>query len=90
MQPAERFIPLAEWLYRKYWRVETEGIVLEDVELGAFRIVLHWERIGAGRAYAVVALDPNCPVGRSDATHPHVEDHQLCEGAGATAIRTPA
>jgi hypothetical protein len=74
-------------LKEKTIRVDTEGIALEEVELGGFRIVLHWERIGMGRAYDVVALDPNCPVGRSDVTHPHVEDHQLCEGAGAPAIR---
>jgi hypothetical protein len=65
----------------------TAEIELESVHLGAFRIVLHWERIGAGRAYDVIAIEPNCPVGRSDVTHPHVEDHQLCEGAGAPAIR---
>jgi hypothetical protein len=75
-------------LKEKTIRVETEVIVLEGIHLGAFRIVLHWERIGAGRAYDVVAIDPNCPVGRGDVTHPHVEDHQLCEGAGASAIRT--
>lgn len=65
----------------------TAEIELEGVHLGAFRIVLHCERIGAGRAYDAVATNPNCPVGRSDVTHPHVEEHQLCEGAGAPAIR---
>jgi hypothetical protein len=75
-------------LKEKVLRVDTAGIVLEDIHLGAFQIVLHWERIGAGRAYDVRALEPNCPVGRGDVTHPHVEDHQLCEGAGASAIRT--
>src|SRR5205085_12208461 len=85
---AGEFEAVAIDLKEKTIRVDTEGIVLEDVDLGAFRIVLHWERIGAGRAYDVVAIDPNCPVGRGNVTHPHVEDHQLCEGAGATAIRT--
>lgn len=65
----------------------TAEIELEEVHLGAFQIVLHWERIGAGRAYDVIAVDPNHPVGRKDVTHPHVEDDQLCEGAGAPAIR---
>lgn len=68
--------------------VTTASIELEEVDLGAFQIVLHWERIGAGRAYDVIAIDPNCPVGRKEVTHPHVEDNQLCEGAGATAIRS--
>lgn len=68
--------------------VITGAIELEEIPLGPFQIVLHWERIGAGRAYDVVASDPNCPVGRKDVTHPHVEDDQLCEGAGAPAIRS--
>jgi hypothetical protein len=84
---AGEFEAVAIDLKEKTVRVDTEGIVLEDVNLGAFRIVLHWERIGTGRAYDVVAIDPNRPAGRRDVTHPHVEDHQLCEGAGATGIR---
>lgn len=85
---AEEFEAVEIDLKEKTIKVDTEAIVLEDVQLGAFRIVLHWERIGAGRAYDVIATDPNPPVGRKDVTHPHVEDHQLCEGAGAPAIRT--
>jgi hypothetical protein len=85
---SEEFEAVAIDLKAKVLRVDTAGIVLEDVNLGPFQIVLHWERIAAGRAYEVVAVDPHCPAGRSDVTHPHVEDHQLCEGAGVTAIRT--
>jgi hypothetical protein len=85
---AEEFEAVEIDLKEKLIKVDTEPIVLEDTHLGAFRIVLHWERIGAGRAYDAVALEPNCPAGREDVTHPHVEDHQLCEGAGAPAIRT--
>lgn len=85
---AEEFEAVDIDLKAKTIKVDTEAIVLEEVHLGAFRIVLHWERIGAGRAYDVIATDPNPPVGRKDVTHPHVEDHQLCEGAGAPAIRT--
>jgi hypothetical protein len=83
---ADEFEAVRIDLKQKVLRVDTAGIVLEDVDLGAFRIVLHWERIGSRRAYEARALDPNCPAGRSDVTHPHVEDHLLCEGAGATAI----
>ena len=32
----------------------TEAITLEEIQLGPFQIVLHWERIGAGRAYDVM------------------------------------
>lgn len=84
---AEEFEAVEIDLKEKTIEVDTEAIVLEDVHLGAFRVVLHWERIGAGRAYDVIAIDPYPPVGRKDVTHPHVEDHQLCEGAGAPAIR---
>lgn len=85
---AEEFEEVEIDLKEKLIKVDTEPVVLDDTHLGAFRIVLHWERIGAGRAYDAVALEPNCPAGRSDVTHPHVEDHQLCEEAGAPAIRT--
>jgi hypothetical protein len=85
---AGEFEAVAIDLKEKTIKVQTEEIVLQEIHLGAFRIVLHWERIGAGRAYDVVALAANCPAGRSDVTHPHVEDHQLCEGAGAPAIRS--
>ena len=84
---AEEFEAVDIDLQEKTVTVDTAAIVLEETHLGSFRIVLHWERIGAGRAYNVVALDPNHPPGRSDVTHPHVEDDQLCEGAGAPAMR---
>ena len=75
-------------LKEKVLRVDTTEIVLEETYLGPFRIVLHWEQIGQTRAYQVVAQKPNCAGDRSDVTHPHVEDHHLCEGAGASAIRS--
>jgi hypothetical protein len=75
-------------LKEKALRVDTADIELEDIHLGAFQIVLHWEKIGTGQAYEVRALEPNCPVGRSDITHPHVQEHLLCEGAGTSAIRS--
>jgi hypothetical protein len=84
---SDEFEQLSIDLKEKVLRVTTAAIDLEDVYLGPFQIVLHWERIGFGRAYQVKALQPNCPPGRADVTHPHVEDHVLCEGAGATAIR---
>lgn len=74
-------------LKQKTVQVHTAGIVLEDIDLGAFRIVLHWDRVGVGKAYQIWALQPNCPVGKSNVIHPHVESHTLCEGAGAPAIR---
>jgi hypothetical protein len=75
-------------LKEKTVSVDTPSIVLEEVDLGPFQIVLRWERIGAGRAYLVKALEPNRARSKSNVTHPHVEDHNLCEGAGADAIRS--
>ena len=38
-------------------------------------------------AYRVVALDPHPAARSDDVTHPHVQDEQLCEGEGRSAIR---
>ena len=67
--------------------VLTAPIVLEDVYLGPFRIVLHWEQIGKAQPYDVIAVEPNCAEGHDDVTHPHVRDQQLCEGEGAVPIK---
>ena len=67
--------------------VLTAPIVLEDVELGPFRIVLHWERIGQTRAYEVIAEEEHAAEGNSDVPHPHVRDQILCEGEGTAAIK---
>ncbi len=67
--------------------VLTASITLEDVSLGPFRIVLHWEHIGRTCAYVVSAEEPNCPAEREDITHPHVNDNHLCEGEGAAPIK---
>jgi len=74
-------------LKEKSITVETAPIVLEGVELGAFQILLRWEKIADGSAYKIIAQQPNCPEGDSDVTHPHVRDDQLCEGVGAVPIR---
>jgi len=68
-------------------RVLTEPIALEGIQLGPFRIVLHWDRIGTKGAYKVIAEEPRCPSGREDVTHPHVCERRLCEGDGAAPIQ---
>ena len=65
----------------------TDRIVLEDLSLGAFEIKLDWQHFGSSPAYRVVALDPNRAARNDDVTHPHVQDEQLCEGEGRTAIQ---
>lgn len=62
-------------------------IELEDVLLGEFRVVLHWDQLGGSKPYEVLALDPNSPNDQSDVTHPHVHANQLCEGEGRAPIR---
>ncbi len=67
--------------------VATDRIVLEDWNLGAFQVRLDLQRLGCPQPYRVVALDPH-PASRSDdITHPHVQDEQLCEGEGRSAIQ---
>lgn len=68
--------------------VVTEPIVLEEVELGPFRIVLHWDPVLAHVSpYTVQAIHPCCPEGRSDITHPHVTRDRLCEGDAKQVLR---
>jgi hypothetical protein len=67
--------------------VTTGRVVLEDIALGPFEIRLHWQRIGEGRCYEVIAIEPNPARESQDVTHPHVRDEHLCEGDGQEAIR---
>jgi len=67
--------------------VTTEPIVLEGVYLGAFRIELRWAELPASTAFSIVAVDPNRAASNESATHPHVEDGELCAGEGRPAIR---
>lgn len=68
--------------------VISEPIVLEEIELGPFRITLHWNDTfrHAARPFRVTALEPNPPSSRSDITHPHVLNEHLCEGDAATPL----
>jgi hypothetical protein len=65
--------------------VNTESVVLEDIDLGPFEIRLYWSRIGQRRCYDVIALEPPARES-SDVTHPHVKNTQHCEGDGQIAI----
>ena len=67
--------------------VLTPSITLEELELGPFRIELHWERIGIQRAYDLAAEEPYYPNGDEETTHPHVRGKTLCEGDGAKPIK---
>jgi hypothetical protein len=67
--------------------VETPSIVLQNIELGPFRVVLEWTKLRYYRSYRVIALEPNTAASKSGVTHPHVRDEELCEGDGHQAIR---
>jgi hypothetical protein len=74
-------------LTNKCVAVETLPIVLQDIDLGPFRVVLEWTKLRHDRPYQVIALEPNPAAGKSDETHPHVRDDELCEGDGQPSIR---
>ena len=70
-------------------RVVTEPIELKQVPLGPFAIEFNWSggpSATGSRALEVKALKPNHPAGRSDVTHPHVEDDILCAGEAKKAL----
>lgn len=69
--------------------VETEPIVLDDVELGRFRIQLDWRQILNVKAdpYTVAALSPRYPASSRQITHPHVAGTRLCEGDATMPIQ---
>lgn len=71
--------------------VTTDRIVLEDLDLGPFEIQLRLNDLGKtyqGRAYQVIAKDPNPAAGNDHVTHPHVSSDSLCEGDASGPIRT--
>ena len=67
--------------------VTTAPIILEDVNLGRFKIILRWDRPHERMDYSVVALNPNPCQTDNRTTHPHVHDESLCEGEGELAIQ---
>lgn len=67
--------------------VNTEFLVLDDVELGRFRIELRWDNLKDRTPYKTVALDPNPSNSNPDVFHPHLQKDWLCEGNGQDAIR---
>ncbi len=67
--------------------VQTDDIVLDDVQLGPFLIALDWSRLDRLRPYEILAVDANPAASSSDTTHPHVQSSELCEGDGRVPIR---
>lgn len=66
--------------------VHTESLVLDDVELGRFRIELRWDQLKDHTPYKTVPLEANSASTNPDVSHPHVQNDWLCEGNGQDAI----
>lgn len=84
----DEFAGVAVDLKKRQFSVVTDDIELESVALGPFRITLELsDRSRESPRYFVEALEPNPSSEDHRAVHPHVHDHQLCEGDGKVAIR---
>ena len=67
--------------------VVTEPIVLEDIDLGPFRIELQLGDRQHMFGYQVIAIEPRAAAADDEVTHPHVRNGHLCEGEGTLPIR---
>ena len=74
--------------------IKTHKITLSDgdneIELGDFKISFNLDiRFDStlGEVISIHALNPNPAQGRSDVTHPHVDEERLCAGDGDLLIR---
>ena len=74
-------------LHKKRIAVTTESVVLEDIELGPFRIELNLIGTENLPTYTVMAIEPNRASNDEGVTHPHIRDDCLCEGEGLLPIR---
>lgn len=69
--------------------VQTETIILEDVELGPFTIRLNWKQWaeeGSLICLRVIAEEPNTAELNDEVTHPHVREGELCPGNALSAL----
>ena len=67
--------------------VETDEIDMDNIHLGSFQIVLHWERLADETPYDIVAVAPHPAESNSEVVHPHVSQRKLCEGDGKMPIQ---
>lgn len=69
--------------------VETEPIVLNDLDLGPFSIRLNWNDWTLHRdlhSLQVIAVEPHPAELHEEVTHPHVRDGELCSGDAQDAL----
>lgn len=77
------FEPVILDLRKQVLAVQTESIVLEEVDLGPFSIELHWSRLrhdASSDCFDIVALAPRAAASDTSVTHPHVKNDHLCAG----------
>ena len=72
---------------RRLLSVHTDAIDIEGVELGSFKIRLHWEKLSHTLSFDIEACEPNPASEHAGTIHPHVQNNTLCEGEGRNAIR---
>jgi hypothetical protein len=69
--------------------VETENIILADVELGHFSLRLNWKHWAQDQnltCLKVVAEEPNTAELNDEISHPHVREGELCVGDALSAL----
>ena len=69
--------------------VQTETIILEDLELGHFSLKLNWKEWAQERSLRclkIIAEEPNTADLDEEITHPHVRHGELCAGDALSAL----
>jgi hypothetical protein len=70
-------------------RATTDRIVLDEIDLGPFRIELHLDQLcgnsGAG-SFRCIAMQPNPAASNESTTHPHVQSETLCGGEASLPL----
>lgn len=84
----DEFVEVEFDLQQQTLSITTDPVVLEHIDLGRFRILLHWNDLPDAGAYEVQALDSHPAASDQTTTHPHVRDNGLCEGEGRIPIRS--
>jgi hypothetical protein len=78
------------WDQQGFVAVQTDSIVLKDIDLGRFAIRFYWPRLLQNASlgcFDVVALDTNAARRNEDVTHPHVRSRQLCAGEATLPLQ---
>jgi hypothetical protein len=75
---------------KNFLAVQTEAIVLEEIDLGRFSIKLHWSRLAqqiSADCFEIVPIDPHPASSNEDVPHPHVRSRHLCAGEATLPLQ---